>query len=176
MKHLLIFTCLIGLTGLLACTNSGDTRGYIVKTGDKAPDFTIRYLDGTTAQLSDLRGKVVMLQFTASWCGVCRKEMPYIEKDIWQPYKDRPDFALIGIDYKESVDTTRQFANAIPVTYPLTLDENGETFHLYAAKDAGVTRNVIIDRYGTIVFLTRLYDEQEFAEMLKVIAQLMVND
>ncbi|MDR2361742.1 MAG: TlpA family protein disulfide reductase [Prevotellaceae bacterium] len=176
MKHLLIFICLIGLTGFFACTNSSDTRGYIVKTGDKAPDFTIRYLDGTTAQLSDLRGKVVMLQFTASWCGVCRKEMPHIEKDIWQQYKDRPDFALIGIDYKESADTTRQFASAIPVTYPLTLDKNGETFHLYAAKDAGVTRNVIIDRYGTIVFLTRLYDEQEFAEMLTVIAQLMGND
>jgi peroxiredoxin len=173
MKHSLIFTCFIGLTGLFACTNSGDTRGYIVKTGDKAPDFTIRYVDGTTAQLSDLQGKVVMLQFTASWCGVCRKEMPHIERDIWQSYKDRPDFALIGIDYKESADTVRWFADVIPITYPLTLDESGEAFHLYAAQDAGVTRNVIIDRQGTIVFLTRLYDEQEFAEMLRVIEQLL---
>ncbi|MDR1681418.1 MAG: TlpA family protein disulfide reductase [Prevotellaceae bacterium] len=175
MKRTLIFTCIIALTALVACTDNGDTRGYIVKAGDEAPNFTIRYLDGTTAELTDLRGKVVMLQFTASWCGVCRKEMPYIERDIWQQYKDRPDFALIGIDYKESADITRQFAEAIPVTYPLTLDESGDAFHRYAAKDAGVTRNVIIDRHGRIVFLTRLYDEEEFAEMLRVI-DAMVND
>ena len=59
-----------------------DDRGYIVKVGDKAPDITITYTDGTRKKLSDFRGKIVMLQFTASWCGVCRKEMPFIEKDI----------------------------------------------------------------------------------------------
>ena len=52
-----------------------DDPGYIVKVGDKAPDITITYTDGTRKKLSDFRGKIVMLQFTASWCGVCRKEM-----------------------------------------------------------------------------------------------------
>ena len=61
-----------------------DDRGYIVKVGEQAPDITITYTDGTTKKLSDFRGKVVMLQFTASWCGVCRREMSFIEKDIWQ--------------------------------------------------------------------------------------------
>ena len=80
MKNLLLLVTFISLcTGLKA---QSDDRGYLVKTGDMAPDIEIRYTDGTIKKLSDFRGKVVMLQFTASWCGVCRKEMPFIEKDI----------------------------------------------------------------------------------------------
>ena len=61
---------------------------YIVTVGDVAPDFTLQMTDGSTFTLSEQRGKVVMLQFTAGWCGVCRKEMPFIERDIWLPNKD----------------------------------------------------------------------------------------
>lgn len=57
-----------------------DDTGYIVKVGQIAPDFTVKLTDGRSVALSELRGKVVMLQFTASWCGVCRKEMPFIER------------------------------------------------------------------------------------------------
>ena len=66
-----------------------------------APDFEMSLTDGTKVKLSSLRGKVVMLQFTASWCGVCRKEMPFIESDIWQKHKDNKQFALYGIDRDE---------------------------------------------------------------------------
>ena len=112
MKLFLFFVALFALLP------AGDDRGYIVKVGEKAPDITITYTDGTTKKLSDFRGKVVMLQFTASWCGVCRKEMPFIERDIWQKHKDHPQFALLGIDLKEDAATTEQFALATKVTYP----------------------------------------------------------
>lgn len=72
--------------------------------------------------LSSLRGKVVMLQFTASWCGVCRKEMPFIEKDIWLKHKDNADFALIGIDRDEPLEKVLAFAKSTGVTYSLGLD------------------------------------------------------
>lgn len=146
-----------------------DERGYIVKVGDMVPDFDLLMMDGTTLNIRELRGKVVMLQFTASWCGVCRKEMPHIESEIWQKLKNHPEFALYGIDLKETPEVTADFAKAIPVTYPLTLDPEGERFALFCDKGAGVTRNIILDRTGKIIMLTRLYDEAEFASMVKLI-------
>ena len=146
-----------------------DKRGYIVKVGDMVPDFNLMMMDGTTLNIKELRGKVVMLQFTASWCGVCRQEMPHIESEIWQRHKDNPEFALYGIDLKETPEVTAEFAKAIPVTYPLTLDPDGERFALFCEKGAGVTRNIILDREGRIIMLTRLYDEAEFASMVRLI-------
>ena len=150
-----------------------DDRGYIVKIGEQAPDITITYTDGTTKKLSDFRGKVVMLQFTASWCGVCRKEMPFIEKEIWQKHKNNPKFALIGIDLKESKEKTEQFAKDLKINYPLTLDLEGKAFYSFAAQGAGVTRNIIIDPTGKIVFMTRLFEQKEFNEMCQFIDQLL---
>lgn len=147
--------------------------GYTVKVGQQMPDINMKLTDGTTVSTADLKGKVVMLQFTASWCGVCRKEMPHIEKEIWQKHKNKNDFALIGIDLKEPLETVRKFATDMKVTYPLALDPDGEIFYTFAAKGAGVTRNVIIDRTGKIVYMTRLFKEEEFNEMKKVIDILL---
>lgn len=150
-----------------------DLRGYVVKVGDEAPNFTIYYLDGTKKQLSELKGKVIMLQFTASWCGVCRKEMPHIESEIWKKHKKNPSFVLVGIDYKEPKEKVESFSKNMKITYPLALDVSGEIFHFYAEKNAGVTRNIIIDKKGKIAFLTRLFEETEFNEMKKVIENLL---
>ena len=138
--------------------------GYLVKVGDTAPDFTIREAGGKTYRLSDLKGKVVMLQFTASWCSVCRTEMPFIEKEIWHE-KGASGIVVIGIDRDEPIDKVLKFKKDIKVTYPLALDPGAEIFALFAQKEAGVTRNVIIDRSGKIIFLTRLYKEEEFDKM-----------
>lgn len=141
---------------------------YLVKVGDIAPDFETTLSDGSTFKLSEHRGKVVMLQFTASWCSVCRKEMPFIEKDIWQKLKSK-DFIVIGMDYKESAEKVKQFAKYMNITYPLGLDEEGSIFHQYAQEGAGVTRNVIINKKGEIIALTRLFKPDEFNEMKKLI-------
>ena len=178
----IITTILIGLTLACSCvsntkkddkTATDDDRGYIVKVGQKAPNFTTLLTDSTTFTLSDHKGKVVMLQFTASWCGVCRKEMPHIEKDIWQPLKDK-GLVLIGVDRGEPMEKVIDFAMKMEVTYPLALDENSEIFELYARKDAGVTRNVIINKEGEIVFLTRLFDEEEFNLMIEEIKKIQI--
>ena len=166
---------LASLSAILLCSliNAQEKKvyndGYLVKTGDKAPDFVINEAGGKSYRLSDLKGRVVMLQFTASWCSVCRQEMPFIEKEIWKPWKEA-GLAVIGIDRDEPLDKVLKFKKDIGVTYPLALDPDADIFGLYALKEAGVTRNVIIDRNGKIVFLTRLFDMEEFDLMKKAIS------
>lgn len=150
-----------------------DSVGYIVKLGDMAPDFTCTLTDGKEVKLSDLKGKVVMLQFTASWCGVCRKEMPFIESDIWQKHKENPNFALIGIDRDEPLETVLKFAETTGVTYPLALDPGADIFAKYALRDAGITRNVLVDKEGKIVMMTRLYKPEEFATLVQTIDEML---
>ena len=145
-----------------------DERGYIVREGEKAPSFELNLLSGETLTNDMLLGKVVVLQFTASWCSVCRKEMPHLESEVWQQFKD-DDFLLIGIDLKEDEATTRAFIKTIGTTYPIALDLEGSVFNLFAGPKQGVTRNIVIDKTGTISFLTRLYEREEFEEMISVI-------
>ena len=153
--------------------NQPDSVGYIVRIGETAPDFEMELTDGQKVKLSELRGKVVMLQFTASWCGVCRKEMPFIEKDIWLKHKDNKDFALFGIDRDEPLETVKAFAEKTGVTYPLALDPGADIFAKYADRKTGITRNVLIDKNGKIVMLTRLYNEEEFASLCKKIDEML---
>ncbi|UEG54819.1 TlpA family protein disulfide reductase [Mucilaginibacter daejeonensis] len=144
-------------------------RGYLVKVGDQAPDdFELVLDDGQKTSLKQLRGKVVVLQFTASWCSVCRKEMPHLETDVWNAYKDK-NVVLIGVDRDEPLEKVQKFRKDIQVSYPLALDPGADIFGRFADKKAGVTRNVVIDSNGKIVFLTRLYDVNEFNTMVKVI-------
>ncbi len=146
-----------------------DENGYIVFEGDECPDFKIKMTDGREIQLSSLKGKVVMLQFTASWCGVCRKEMPFIESDIWQKHKDNPDFMLIAIDRDEPLETVLKFAETTKITYPIGLDPGADIFAKFAVHDAGITRNVLINREGKIIKRTRLFNQEEFASLVKAI-------
>jgi peroxiredoxin len=149
-----------------------DNRGYIVKIGDIAPaDFKLALTSGETISLKSLRGKIVILQFTASWCSVCRKEMPHLESELWQKYKDR-NVLLIGVDRDEPLEKVKAFKKNIKVTYPIALDPRADIFGRFAEKTSGVTRNVVIDQNGKIVFLTRLYNPEEFAKLLNVVEGL----
>lgn len=170
MKTILtyFFLALISVSAL--SQSKADDRGYLVKVGDMAPDFEMELTDGSKVKLSDLRGSVVMLQFTASWCSVCRKEMPHIEKDIWQMYKDK-GLKLYGVDRDEPVEKALKMKEATKVTYDIGLDPGADIFGLYADKKSGVTRNVLIDKEGKIIFLTRLFDKKEFKALVKRIGE-----
>lgn len=147
--------------------------GFKVNIGETVLDFDLILPNGKKTSIQALRGKIVMLQFTASWCGVCRKEMPHIESDIWQKWKDNSSFALYGIDLKEDAETTTKFGTNMKITYPLALDIDGSIFGKFTVPNAGVTRNIIIDKEGKIAYMTRLFKEEEFREMIDVIGELL---
>ena len=99
----------------------------------------------------DFENKVVVIQFTGSWCSVCKKEMPHLERRVWQKFKNK-NFLLIGIDIKDSLDRVIPFIEKTGVTYPIALDPKAEIFNEFTLKGAGVTRNIVIDKQGKIVF------------------------
>ena len=178
----LIFTACGGTTAPSQTTQEGDTittdtivyeHDYLVKVGDVAPEFSLPMTDGTTFTLSEQRGKVEMLQFTASWCGVCRREMPHIESEIWQRHKDNPQFVLVGVDREETKDVVDAYTKKVGTTYPMALDTAANAFASYALRQSGITRNVLIDRDGKIVKLTRLYNEAEFSGLVQAIDSLL---
>jgi peroxiredoxin len=146
---------------------------FISKIGDTIPDFTMTLINGKKISSKDWKGKVVMLQFTASWCGVCRKEMPFIERDIWMKYKRNSDFLLFGVDRDEPLEKVQRYHKEMEISYPLAIDPMAEVFGIFADKKAGITRNVIIDQKGKIVFMTRLFKEAEFNEMVRIIGLLL---
>ena len=164
MHHIILISISIALS-LQSFAQTVDDRGYIVKIGDALPTFNITLTDGTQVSPDHLKGKVVLIQFTASWCGVCRKEMPHLEKDVWLKYKNHPDFFMVGIDFDEPLEKVISFGESVGITYPLALDPGGKLFYQFAAQNSGVTRNILSDRDGNIIMLTRLFDEEEFNQM-----------
>ena len=170
MRILLSF--IFFLLSLNSFSQNNMNRGYKVKVGDLAPEINLKLLDGQLVTNESLIGKVVVVQFTASWCSVCIKEMPHLEKEVWQRFKD-DDFILIGVDLKEELEVVEEFIQKTKVTYPFTIDKDGSFFESFTLPKAGVTRNIVLDKSGKISFLTRLFDQKEFQEMIEHIDLLL---
>ena len=104
-----------------------------VETGTQAAPFVLQALDGSRVQLADLKGKVVVVNFWATWCGPCIREIPELE-EVYQKYKDKDDFVFLSITSPNDA----KFANANPA------DESQEVI-LSTADDLGITSPVLFD-------------------------------
>lgn len=103
-----------------------------IKQGYPAPDFKLNTLDGKIVQLSDYKGKKVILNFWASWCSPCKTEMPVME-NFFQENKDK-DIVLLSVNLTkedQSKKAVKQFADRLHLTFPIPLDEKGEVSDLY---------------------------------------------
>ena len=98
--------------------------------------------------------------------------MPHLDKEVWQRFKEE-DFILVGVDLKEELSVVEEFIKKTEVTYPFTIDNDGTFFESFTLPGAGVTRNIVIDKKGKISFLTRLFDEKEFQQMIEHIDILL---
>ena len=166
------FFLLLLVFPLIFVPQNEENRGYRVKVGDPVPPLTLQMINGEIWTNKDFIDKTVVIQFTGSWCSVCKKEMPELESRVWQNYKEK-DFLLIGIDIKDTRDRMISFIEKTGVTYPIAWDPEAEIFDLFTLKGAGVTRNIVINKRGEIVFLTRLFEEKVFQAMIDKIDELV---
>ncbi len=118
---------------------------YAPEKGQPAPDFVLENLDGEQVALEDLRGKVVLLNFWATWCGPCRVEMPTLESRH-QKYPEH--LAVIGVDFDEPKENVAAFVEEFGLTFPILLDPGATVQDAYRIR--GYPTSVFLDKDGTV--------------------------
>jgi thiol-disulfide isomerase/thioredoxin len=118
-----------------------------------APDFTLKSSGGENLRLSELRGQVVMINFWASWCGPCRKEMPLLDQ-LYQQYKPL-GFTVLGVNVEEEQNPARSLLSKSPVSFPILFDDTNAVSKLYNV--IAMPTTVIVDRNGNMRYLHKGY-------------------
>lgn len=118
--------------------------------GSPAPDFTLTTFDGEEFVLADLRGKVVLINFWASWCLPCEDEAPILQ-GAWEYYKERGDVVFLGIDYADTDTKGLAFIEMFGITYPNGPDLGTRIAQAYLVR--AVPETYIINQYGDLVFV-----------------------
>jgi len=114
--------------------------------GEPAPPFRLVGLDGQTTSLADLRGKLVLVNFWASWCIPCREETPLLEATA-REYKAR-GLRVVGVIYQDSADAARAFEASYQLTYPSLLDPDGRTAIDYGV--LAIPESFLVDAAGVM--------------------------
>ena len=163
IKRLLIAVVLISVSGMLQAVNLKAVEGNIV-----APSLVLKDLQGKQHDLKDYKGHVVLVQFWATYCGPCRKEMPSMNK-MMKEMGDVP-FKILAVDMGETKEEVDQFVSEVKPEFTILMDEDGksiEDWRVFAAPS-----NFIIDPDGNIrytLFGGIEWDSVELIEKLKAV-------
>ena len=179
MIRALIITGMLGAVLLLVgsitwtATSAGSLhpvaqRG-VVKPGEPAPNFQLRDMNGQVISLSDLRGKVVLLNFWATWCGPCRIEMPAMER-LYRTF-DRKDFEILAVSTDaQGVVVTRPFQQENQLSFPILHDSDFRVGLSYGARTLPMT--FMVDRQGIVrqqIFGARDWQAAEAHQLIKML-------
>lgn len=149
-------------------------NGWKVALHAPAPEFVVLKKNGEQISSSDLNGKIVLLNFFATWCPPCREELPRLQKEIWEKYKDHPKFELLVLAREQNWDKIDPFVSEHHFTLPIYPDLKRNVFGLFA--EQGIPRNVIIDPKGNIIYQSVGYEEKEFNELIVLLDSLLLKD
>jgi peroxiredoxin len=154
---------------LLLTTVVTEPAGAALAGNGPAPDFTLPSAAGSNLRLREQRGQVVMLNFWATWCGPCRREMPHLNR-IYGKYKPA-GFLLLGVNVDEDPANARGLASKLGVTFPVLFDSKQSVSRLYDLSTMPST--VIIDRDGRVRYVHLGYKDGYEDEYEKQVAELL---
>ena len=129
------------------------TNALAIAPATKAPDFTLRTMDGPNLRLQEQRGRVVLMNFWATWCGPCRQEMPHMNR-LYEKYKSS-GFVILGVNVDEDPKNAAGVASKLGVKFPVLWDTDKNVSKLYELSTMPST--VLIDRDGKVRYIHRGY-------------------
>ncbi len=146
--------------------------------GHEVPDFSLPLIDGGMGRFSDYRGKVIVLIFVATWCPYCGAEAPFLEREVWQKYKNR-NVQVLVVDVKEPAELAKRFRDQYGWSFPVMLDQAAEVALKFALPKEGLPPEVaiinshfIIDQEGIVRFRQYLDMEKFDARARTIVAEL----
>ncbi len=143
----------------------------LVKTGDVMPEFKLESAKGIIHS-ADLKGKVVLINFFATWCPPCKKELPYIEKRIWAKHKENPDFKLLIVGRNHTQKEMDKFKGD-KFGLPFYPDKDRGMYSKFALST--IPRNYIVGKSGKIIYSSLGFSLKDFEEMIIVLEKELAN-
>lgn len=138
-----------------------------VNVGDQVPAFSVEKRDGAKISIQDMKGKVVLINFFATWCPPCRQELPRLQKELWETLGDKTDFSIMVLAREEGWDKLDPFMKSNNYTFPVFPDLNRKVFSLFA--EQSIPRNVLINKDGKIIYQSIGYTPEEFTGLINLI-------
>jgi thiol-disulfide isomerase/thioredoxin len=141
-----------------------------LSNGMSAPGFELDSLGGKQVNLANYKGQVVLINFWASWCGPCRKEMPILEQ-LNKAYKSK-GVQLVGVNVEPNSDDALKYLKNIPVSFPILFDRTSNVSKLYQVQ--GMPNTVILDRSGKVRYIHRGYApgaENEYLDQIRMLVR-----
>jgi peroxiredoxin len=150
-----------------------DEQSSLVKVGMDAPDFKCRTVTGEDFSLSEEKGKVILINFFATWCRPCLFELPRLEKNIFLKYKDREDFRLIVIGRDHNATELENFKKKFGLSLPIAPDPKREIYGKYAEET--IPRSFIVGKDGKIKLVSEGYTKSEFMKIILAVQKELEN-
>ncbi|WP_396173606.1 TlpA family protein disulfide reductase [Flavobacterium sp.] len=170
MKKILLIT--LFLTSLNILSQEDYMKSSLVQLNETSPEFSFTTNDGKTVKLSDYKGKVILINFFATWCGPCMKEMPYIQKDLWEKLKKNDTFIILSFGRDHSQEEVNKFIETKKFTFPIFADKDKSIYNLFATKY--IPRNYLIDSNGKVIYASTGFSEKEFEELKATIDKHLI--
>jgi len=163
---LFILLFFAGIVGYGQTTNEPDKSTLLAKN-QTIPSFKFEISKGKSVSFNDYKGKIVLINFFATWCAPCRRELPLIQEQIWNKHKDNSKFAMLTFGREHSWAEVLKFGKDQKLSFPLLPDLKRKVYGLFATES--IPRSFLMDESGKIIYLSQGFDEDHFKELKDLI-------